>query len=311
MKIIQRLLTCLAIIVLCIHQVFAKDWFMAVRAGDLKTVEALIHTNKTNIDQSTKNGTTALMIAAKRGHGKLVAKLLHAGARLDLQENKQAATALMLAAQKGYVEVMDQLIQAGAQVALTAKKKGGYTALMLAIQQGQTAAATRLIQAHAPLDVAATNGDTPLILAAKQGYRSILQKLLTAGADIDGHTDQGTPLMVAIKAGHIDVAMQLLAAGARSDLILVKTGETALSLAVVYGHETIVDQLLEQGIIVNYQHTRRLSPLSEALRHKNLSIAKRLIGAGARFHSDEDIHKLCLAVFEGQSDQLDKKQCTS
>jgi ankyrin repeat protein len=64
--------------------------------------------------------------------------------------------------------------------------------------------------------VSATGGLTPLMFAARQGYRETVQALVAAGADVNQVSagDKSSPLLIATINGRFDVAMLLLDKGA-------------------------------------------------------------------------------------------------
>ena len=57
----------------------------AAMGGHTATVEALIKAGA-NLDLQTKNGNTALIVAAREGHTATAEALIKAGANLDLQD---------------------------------------------------------------------------------------------------------------------------------------------------------------------------------------------------------------------------------
>ena len=67
-----------------------------------------------NIDASSENGTTALMLAAKEGNLDTVLLLLDRGAAPNLR-NLAGVTALSLALEGGRKDVASALIRAGAE----------------------------------------------------------------------------------------------------------------------------------------------------------------------------------------------------
>jgi ankyrin repeat protein len=68
--------------------------------------------------------------------------------------------------------------------------------------------------------VAAQGGLTPLLYAARQGYRASAEALIESGADVNQVSagDQTSPLLMAIINGHFDLAEYLLGKGADPNL---------------------------------------------------------------------------------------------
>ena len=71
----------------------------------------------------------------------------------------------------------------------------------------------------ASVDLANTDGDTPLICACDVGQADIVGILLRAAADVNAaNSVGGTPLICACKEGHPQIVQLLLAAGAEKDV---------------------------------------------------------------------------------------------
>ena len=105
------------------------------------------------------------MCAAVKGHDTVVEVLLREGA--DVQASTSDGwTALMLAALDGHVGVVETII--GAQAHVNAKRANGWNALMYAALRGWTGAVEALLRAGAPVNEAKSSGFTPLMLAAQK-----------------------------------------------------------------------------------------------------------------------------------------------
>lgn len=126
-----------------------------------------------------------------------------------------------------------------------------------------------------------------LHLAAAQGRRGIVRRLLVQGMDVNARDDSGrTALHVAARAGRREVAQLLLAKGA--DLTaLDQDSMTALHLAAFHGHRDLVDLLLASGadpLQMGGRYFRR-TPLTLASSGGHVDVARRLlarsVGSGA------------------------------
>jgi len=65
-------------------------------------------------DLKSRNGSTALMFAAKNGQSGVVKQLLAAGASVNTSDS-EGITALMHAVYGGYPDIVDQLVKSGAK----------------------------------------------------------------------------------------------------------------------------------------------------------------------------------------------------
>jgi ankyrin repeat protein len=219
----------------------ALHW--AVRQDDLDTVEALLRAGA-NAKAATRYGVTPLYLAATSGNAAMIEKLLKAGADPN-SANPSGETALMTAARTGKVEAVKMLLDHDAQVNPRESVRQ-QTALMWAVTENHPDVVKLLLAHGADLSaftrvyvpegdapaprVAGASGAgvarqraiptangamTPLLFAARDGHREIVDLLLDAGADIKWTSANRTsPLLVAIINGHIDLALHLLERGA-------------------------------------------------------------------------------------------------
>lgn len=120
------------------------------------------------------------------------------------------------------------------------------------------------------------DGFTPLICAAENGHREIVEFLLTNKADISATSANGwTALHAAAYFGHKDVVEVLLSHKAKinaKDL----DGNTPLHLASGGRHKDIVELLLANKADVNAKDVRGETPLHLAILMKSGEIADLL-----------------------------------
>jgi ankyrin repeat protein len=217
---------------------------MASRAGNAAVMDALIGAGA-DPDNTTVNGTSALMLAATSGKTDAVRLLVDKGANVNATEKARNETALMFAAASGRPEVIQVLTAKGADTNATTKvldlsefakeelerfaqfqqQAQGQGKGTPASQGAQPARGGRgRAEGKAGIDrqysypelVGFQGGLAPLHLAARQGSIEAAQALLDAGADINqpGAGDRITPIIIATLNGHFDLAKFLLDKGA-------------------------------------------------------------------------------------------------
>ena len=94
----------------------------------------------------------------------------------------------------------------------------GETALNIAVSRSDGLWTRFLLGKGADPNLAASNGDTPLISAARVGFTEGVELLLKLGAKVDAANRMGeTALILAVQQRHLDAVKLLLAKGANPD----------------------------------------------------------------------------------------------
>ena len=137
-----------------------------------------------------------------------------------------------------------------------------------------------------------TSDEKALINATKEtGDVAEVRRLLAAGVGVDicdGHNmpwDQ-TPLMLAARNGFLEIVQILLAAGASVSAVDKNIGESEgrnqpLHHAVAGGNIDVVKAILDDGADINALTTEGNTPLNRAIEKDNVPVAKLLIDSGA------------------------------
>jgi hypothetical protein len=126
------------------------------------------------------------------------------------------------------------------------RSNDGEGALMKAAWQGHGIIVDDLLDHGANPGTRDNDGETALLLAAYHGHDPVVKTLLEHGADPHAATTEGlTPLMAATIYGHANVVHTLLPLSDAS--AAAKNGDTALSLAVRWDHEDVIEVLLSEG----------------------------------------------------------------
>jgi ankyrin repeat protein len=186
--------------------------------------------------------------------------------------------------------------------------------LLIASYDGDSAEVKDLLKKGANVNIATTEGVTPLMLASQNGHTRIVSDLIDHGAVIDRRAEDGnTALILAIQAGNIETAEFLIRKGANVDFadmngvsplmyaIMVDTfylpdmliyydvnvnhsdnyGVNALMMACRYGRSEIAFALLESGAVINVADLNGNTPLHYATTARHIDIMDLLIINGA------------------------------
>lgn len=184
------------------------DILIAANNDDTATVVGLLQRGM-DVNTADRTGTTLLMIAARNANMSLLQALLARRANVN-RRNQNGDTALLMAALKPAMEVAKVLIDNGADL-----NSGGWTPLHYAIFSDSKEMAGMLIARGAKPDLRAPNGQTPLMLAVKQGKLELVRLLVDAKADVNlADLDGLTAAGLAKKFDHSDIAAYLRKAGA-------------------------------------------------------------------------------------------------
>ncbi|MFS0755601.1 ankyrin repeat domain-containing protein [Noviherbaspirillum sp. 1P10PC] len=206
----------------------------AVRSGSCAKVKALLDAG---VDPNTPNEREYPICLAVVGYGKkkdLLEMLIKAGARPELpRERGGDKTLLQHAAQYGDIALFRYLLSLG--VAACGDKNDINAALGDVCYYSYDTAnkAQMLFDAGADPNWKNRNGRIALHMAASgYGDEAGIQLLIKRKAQVDCADSAGqTPLMLAAKEGHVDRARLLLQAGADRNL-KDRNGKTALQLAM-------------------------------------------------------------------------------
>jgi uncharacterized protein len=154
----------------------------------------------------------------------------------------------------------------------------GNTLLMLAARQGYEDLVRVLIRWKASPGRRNAYGDTPLMAACLDGYLNVAKLLVAAGAPVDG--PGWTPLHYAAFEGHAEIVGYLLDVGANKNA-LAPNGYSALMLAVRNGHLAAARALLDRNPDLAIRGQRGETALSIATQRGESELAERLRRAGA------------------------------
>ncbi|KAF5740471.1 ankyrin-3 [Tripterygium wilfordii] len=168
--------------------VFSTLMFVA-QAGDVEALRVLIKSGELNLDYQDDSGFSPVMITALKGHVEAFRLLLYAGADVKLH-NKSGETALHLSERNQNRDLFEKVLleyalEKGNRIA------GGFYALHCAARRGDLDAVKLLTSRGYDVNVPDGDSYTPLMLAAKEGYRSMCELLISCGACCDFKNARG------------------------------------------------------------------------------------------------------------------------
>lgn len=199
--------------------------------------------------------------------------LISAGAEVNTA-SMDGATPLFVACQAGHIVMVKELLESGAQINISMKDHA--SPLFIAAQNGHRNVCVLLINRGATVDKTRSDGATPLWIAAQMGHDHVCKVLLQQGAQVDAlRCDNSTPLFKASHKGNSAVVEQLLKY--HPNLGLLPNGESAMHSACLFGHLSVVKQLVAAGFS-NFQlrNQEGLSPRLVAKREGYLGVYEYL-----------------------------------
>jgi len=182
------------------------------------------------VEEGECKGLFPLYAASHEGHADVIDALVAGGADPNQVGGEFSLSSLFVAAQNNRPRAIAALVRANADVNLASSE--GCTPLNIAVQKGKKEAVVALLVARAAVNIASNNGTSPLFYAAQEGHVDILKLLLRAKAEVDQAAINGsTPLMVAARNGQL-ACVELLLAGGANVHRKNNYGNTALDAAI-------------------------------------------------------------------------------
>ncbi|CRK39995.1 Ankyrin repeat domain-containing protein 50 like [Verticillium longisporum] len=187
---------------------------------------------------------------------------------------------IIIAAASGNTDELQRELEKGTNVNV-GDHEYQRTPLYWAVLRGHDAAVLLLLSHGANSNTPEpAGGKTPLLVAVagtKGGHKSVVRRLLGAGADTDTPDMSGdTPLIVAARNGKIAMLKLLLEGGADPDIRDWRRGQTALSLAAEAGHDGMVDLLCLHGATASLADDHGMTPMAHALENNHEGVARKL-----------------------------------
>ncbi|XP_067659909.1 putative ankyrin repeat protein RF_0381 [Haliotis asinina] len=245
---------------------------------------------------------------------KVKAILSEGRADVDCKEWK-SRTPVLLAAGQGHKDVVHLLTSNGADVSVV--DDFGFNLLHSACQGGDVGLVKYVLSLHKhDINGKVLCGGTPLMLAAENGHRNVVELLVGQGANVSLHDNKGnnvlhcacrggdvevvkyvlaqnmvdinsrgrkrmTPVMMAARTGHRDVVALLVGKGA--NVLLRGAGKnTILHFACRGGDVEVVKYVLAQNIVdINSRGWKRMTPVMMAATKGYKEVVELLVTKGA------------------------------
>ena len=155
------------------------EWFDAIHLDDGNRCRQLLERGFDPNTIEPERFDTGLILSVRKKSWKVFAVLLSArGIELDAR-SRNGDTALMIAAFNAEVAAANRLIDKGAEI-----NRPGWTALHYAAASGSVPIIRKLLERAAYIDAESPNKTTPLMMAARAGHEKVVVLLLEEGADV-------------------------------------------------------------------------------------------------------------------------------
>ena len=209
----------------------------------------------------------ALHDAAATGNLERIDTLIASGFAVDTIYDQTSA--LHVAVIKNQSEAAKRLIAHGASVNLKTSDDKGVTALHIAAITGNAGMTDLLVVHGADIQVYATNGEPPILTAARYNHKDVVDRLVTHGADLQATNAQGNSLLfMCIFSNDTRAATLLLDAGMDPNVQDRDKRAYALHAAMIYaihsGTTDMVECLLAHGADPNIRDQHGMTPLKMA-----------------------------------------------
>ncbi len=252
---------------------------LAVTESRLAAVQFLLK-NGAKANVRSKENWSPLLMATLYGSEEVVGELLKAGA--DIKYTRNGQTALMLAAERGHAGLVRVLLAQGAEVDQANAEHYNFTALMYAAINGQAAAVQALLDGKANLKLKDVKEYTPFQLAAERGDWNTAEILLKAGADPkDIPSARGHSAMSLLARSN---RIEAVEAGIKYGLEMSapdSNGFTPLMNALKNGNYRIANLLKNQGAFYREVGKEGWTPLMSAIEHQDIALSQKLLAAEA------------------------------
>jgi ankyrin repeat protein len=183
------------------------EWFDAIHLDDASRCRQLLQRGFDPNTIEPERFDTGLILSVRKKAWKVFGLLLSAkGVQLDAR-SRNGDTALMIAAFNGEAAAAARLIDKGAEI-----NRPGWTALHYAAASGNLPIVRNLLDHSAYIDAESPNKTTPLMMAARAGHEKVVILLLEEGADVMMKNELGLDAIDFAKSQERTAIVRILAA---------------------------------------------------------------------------------------------------
>ena len=270
----------------CLHE--------AIRNDCRKEVLQSILDHEANVNVTTKQIFTALMMACTKGNAGVIRILLKANADPNIV-NADGDTCLHVTTRKGCnKDILQSLLNHGANV--NATNKLNVTALMIACTKGNVDAISALLNAKADPNIPDAYGDTCLQNAVEETDNAdVLQAIVGLSANVNATNKWNeTALEIALIKGNVNAINILITAGAEVNMS-DNNSDTYLHNAVRMGCSAqALQAIVDHGADVNSTNKWNQTAVALALMERNVDAINVLLNVGADPNIADDDGDTCL-----------------
>ncbi|CAG0886720.1 unnamed protein product [Darwinula stevensoni] len=232
--------------------------------GDVTHVRHFLHLGA-DVDTQDSFGRRPLHLATLTGAYECVKRLVRGKATIDVWDKEHKVTPLCCAAMAGSLECIRFLVNHGANINAGVLTHG-VSALKYAVTANAVECVSYLLQHDAEVNFIQAYSETPVHVAAGEGFVQCLDMLLQHGGDTRSlrGVSRMTPLHLAAEDGASECVKLLLKAG--SDVHATNNrGRTPLHLAALAQSTESVLALVQAGSDPNSQDADKRTPLHAAI----------------------------------------------
>lgn len=231
---------------------------LAAQKGSVESIEWLVQ-NGLEVNARGRALTTPLMAAVLGTHDQAVRALVNLGADPSIKDKYQDSPL-------AYVH----FLRNNAMYQVICENGWDGASFHCAVRAGDLEGTRRELEKKVDINVENPMGETPVFLAAKEGWADVIALLLREGGNPDTPTRYGwSPLYVASNKGHHEVVSLLLEHGVKMD-IPIPGGDTPLGAALENNHTDIAEILLSAGA----QYLYFLPEKKQARQFSNTTLEK-------------------------------------